>query len=184
MLPRPLDCVELCAYFPYGLCCAADVSTVVIGDKITVPAGDRTLFTWLLKSSAKKTQINEMFLFSFNQDLFYTPFSIEPFKFNLVVRANRIFFKYLLHPSVKDSRPGLNTPPGGYCANAGVSSIWRQVAGSSRVTTGRTTQLSYHCGRVLFILCGKGGRWPSACLITSISYSKSLSYVRYTTKVQ
>jgi len=45
MLRRRLNCVELCAYFPYDLCRAADVSTVVIGNKIIVPVGDRALFT-------------------------------------------------------------------------------------------------------------------------------------------
>ena len=42
---KSLHCVKLCAYFPYDLCCAPDVSSVVIGNKITVPVGDRTLFT-------------------------------------------------------------------------------------------------------------------------------------------
>ena len=45
MLRRRLNCVELYAYFPYGLCRAADVNTVLFGNKITVPVGDRTLFT-------------------------------------------------------------------------------------------------------------------------------------------
>jgi hypothetical protein len=82
---------------------------------------------------------------------------MELFSFKLVYRANPIFFKYLLHVCSGAARPGLNARPGGHCCEC--RNVLHMTA-ECGVTAWRTTQLSYHCRRVLFSLCGKRGRWP------------------------